>query len=219
MSDTIITALISAITVIVSIFFKDYISKRPKKGTVVSIEDRSMFYLEMDKICNVIRESLEADGAYLAYFHNGGVFANGISMDKFTVVGEDYNQYIKLSSYKKAYYATMINYISYVYHRLLTNNRYNACTGLPCGDNCVNLVNGLCPSNQDVVADISFRNDLIKRKVSSIYMYLIKDPVSDKPIGFFALEYISKYIMTEFDESKVWKHQNKLSKLLNMTVL
>lgn len=214
-----ITASISSVTVIVSIWFTDYIKRRPKKGTIISPEDRSMFYLEMDKTCNLIRESLEADGSYLAYFHNGGFFGNGISMDKFTVVGEDYNQYVKLSSYKKAYSATMINYISYAYHRLLTNNRYYACTGLPCGTEC-RKENGLeCKDKQDVVADLSFRNDLLKRKISSLYMYIIKDPVTDKPIGFFALEYISKYIMTDADESKVWKHQNKLSRLLNMTVL
>lgn len=215
----IITAIISSITVFLSIWYTQHLQNKNKKINRISMEDKSMFYLEMDKTCSVIRESLNADGSYLAYFHNGGVFSNGISMDKFTVVGEDYNQYIKLSSYKKAYYATMINYISYAYHRLLNNSRYFACTGLPCGDSCHQMKEGTCNNDQDIVADISFRNDLIKRKVSSIFMYLIKDPVTDKPIGFFALEYISKYTMTELDETRIWKHQNKLSRLLNMTVL
>lgn len=216
---TVITALISSITVLLSIWFKDFISNRNTKRNTLKPEDKSMFYLEMDKTCNLIRESLDADGSYLAYFHNGGTFGNGISMDKFTVVGEDYNEYIKASSYKKHYYATMINYMAYAYHRLLINNRYYACTGIPCGNACLVEGGGSCKEDQDIVADLSFKNDLIKRRVSSIYMYLIKDPVSDKPIGFFALEYISKYVMTDPDESKVWKHQNKLSKLLNMTVL
>ena len=214
----ILTVVISSITVILSVWYKDYLSKRPKH-IPVSMEDKSMFYLEMDKTCSLIRESLNADGSYLAYFHNGGMFANGIAMDKFTVVGEDYNQYIKTSSYKKMYYATMINYISYAYHRLLTTNRYTACSGLPCGSDCLSDAGKSCVFNLDIVADLSFKNDLLKRKISSVHMFLMKDPVTDKPIGFFTLEYINKYIMTDLDESKIWKYQNKLSNLLNMTVL
>ena len=214
----IITALVSSITVLASIWYKDYLSKH-SHNSKLSIQDKGMFYLEMDKTCNIIRESLNADGSYLAYFHNGGSFSNGISMDKFTVVGEDYNQYIRGLSYKKLYYATMINYISYAYLRLLTNSRYKACTGIPCGDTCGYKNGKDCSFGHDIVADISFKNDLMKRNISSIYMFVIKDPISDKPIGFFALEYIGKYEMTKVDESEIWKHQNKLSKLLNMTVL
>lgn len=193
-----LTALLSAATVIFVTWYKDYLSKKGKSK--ISIEDKSMFYLEMDKTCSVIRKSLNADGAYLAYFHNGGSFANGITMDKFTVVGEDYNEFIRCQSYKKVYYATMINYVSYAYHRLLLDNRYYI-------------------SNVDDSPDLSYKNDLIKRKVTSAYMFLIKDPITDKPIGFFVIEYISKYDMTKVDEVEIWKHQNNLSKLLNMTVL
>lgn len=194
----IFTAILSALTVFISIWYKDHLSKRTKNK--ISIEDKSMFYLEMDKTCSLIRKSLNADGAYLAYFHNGGSFANGITMDKFTVVGEDYNEFIRCQSYKKVYYATMINYISYAYHRLLLDNRYYI-------------------TDVDNSPDLSFKNDLIKRKVASAYMFVIKDPTNDKPIGFFVIEYISKYEMTKLDEVEIWKHQNSLSKLLNMTVL
>jgi hypothetical protein len=69
------------------------------------------------------------------------------------------------------------------------------------------------------MSDLSFKSDLTKRNITSIYMFLIKDPISDKPIGFFGLEYILKFDMPKFNESEIWKHQNKLSKLLNMTVL
>lgn len=197
---TIITATISSITVLIAIWYKDYLNKRNAIKNTISREDKSMFYLEMDKTCNLIRESLKADGSYLAYFHNGGVFTNGITMDKFTVVGEDYNEIIHCQSYKKWYYATMINYISYGYHRLLTTGRYGA-------------------FNIEDVSDLSFKNDLIKRKIKSFYMFLIKDPVTDKPVGFFSLEYINSFDLPKFHESEIWKHQNKLSRLLSMTVL
>lgn len=183
-----------------SIWFKDYIEKKSKLKSAISREDKSLFYLEMDKTCNVIREFLKADGSYLAYFHNGGTFTNGIPMDKFTVVGEDYNEIIHCQSYKKIYYSTMINYFAYAYHRLLTTGRYGA-------------------FNINDVSDLSFRSDMIKRRVNSFYMFLIKDPVSDKPIGFFVLEYTNSFELPKFHESEIWKHQNKLSRLLNMTVL
>ena len=215
----IVTALLSSLTVLFSIWYKKYLDDRHKLKHTISSEDKSMFYLEMDKTCNVIRESLKADGSYLAYFHNGGIFSNGITMDKFTVVGEDYNERIQSQSYKKLYYATMINYIAYAYHRLLTTGRYKGCTGVPCGDNCLHITGGICDSGLDIVSDISFKNDLIKRRVGTIYMFIIKDPTTDKPIGFFTLEYMSKYILNKSDESDIWKHQNKLSRLLNMTVL
>lgn len=198
----IITSVLSSVTVLASIWYKDYyIARKLKaKSNAISMQDKSMFYLEMDKTCGVIREALYADGTYLAYFHNGGVFANGIAMDKFTVVGEDYNEKIHCSNYKKTYYATMINYMSYAYHRLLTNNRYYV------------------PIVADV-SDLSFKDDLSRRKVSSMYMFLIKDPITDKPIGFFAVEYVKPYTFDKINESEIWKHQNKLSRLLNMTVL
>jgi hypothetical protein len=213
----ILTSVISSATVLTSIWFKIYLDKRKITNNLVSREDKSLFYLEMDQVCSSIRESVSADGSYLAYFHNGGMFTNGIAMDKFTVVGEDYNQYVKFSSYKKLYAAIMINYIAYAYHRLLTNNKYQACSTLPCGDNC--KAPNSCDLRQEVVADLSFRNDLIKRKISNVYMYLIKDPKTEKPIGFFALEYINSHVMNDTDDSKIWKHQNKLSRLLSMTVL
>jgi hypothetical protein len=183
-----------------SIWLKDYLVHRHVKKNTPTPTDKSMFYLEIDKICNEIRESVKADGAYLAYFHNGGVFANGIAMDKFTVVGEDYNDLLACSNYKRQYTAMMINYITYAYHRLLVSNKYGE-------------------DNVDEVSDLTFRNDLKLRYINSVYMFLIKNPITDKPIGFFALEYINPYTMNQSDEVAVWKQQNKLSRLLNMTVL
>lgn len=194
------TAIISAITVIFSIWYKDYLTRKYKDRHTVNTKDKSMFYIEMDKTCSTIRKLVNADGSYLAYFHNGGTFNNGISMDKFTVVGEDYNTALKDSYYKKLYYATMINYMSFTYHKLIIENKY-----------AVAFVNNL--------PDLSFKNDLIKRGVKSILLFLIKDPITEKPIGFFALEFVNYVDVSKIEEGDIWKYQNKLSRLLNMTVL
>lgn len=215
---TIITAAISSITVLLSIWYREYLQRKNKQKNTISPSDRSMFYLEMDKVCSSIRISSRASASYIAYFHNGGVFSNGITMDKFTVVGEDYNDQMKIG-YKKIYSGTMINYIAYAYHRLLMNNRYYACTGLPCGSECLKDKGLECKKGNDVVSDLSFRHDLIKRGAAAIRMFLIKDPVSDKPIGFFALEFGESFNFSSLDTSEIWKHETKLARLLNMTVL
>ena len=196
----IITGLFSTIGVLASGWAKVYFAERAKRKNTPSIEDKSMCYLEMDKICASIRNNLKADGAYLAYFHNGGTFGNGISMDKFTVVGEDYNDIIKSPAYKKSYSATMINYLSYAYHRLLVDNRFIV-------------------EDTEFLSDISFKSDVVRRNVYSLYMYIIKDPITDKPIGFFSLEYVNPYVMTANQETEIWKQQNRISKLLNITVI
>lgn len=196
----ILTGMFSTIGIIASGWATHYFRRRYAKKNTPSMEDKSMCYLEMDKICSSIRTSVGADGSYLAYFHNGGVFSNGIAMDKFTVVGEDYNSRVRCQSYKKSYSAMMINYMPYAYHRLLVDNKH--------------LVDNI----EDMV-DLTYKGDLIKRKISSMYMYLIKDPVSDKPIGFFGLEYVDRYVLTSVEEMNIWKQQNRISKLLNITVL
>lgn len=194
--ENILPVIVSSITVILAIWYKDKLLNKRKK---LNPEDKSVFYLEMDKICASIRRSLNANGTYLAYFHNGGTFTNGINMDKFTVVGEDYDDQIRSSSYKRTYYATMINYIAYAYHRLLIDNRY------------------YIPSTESLTVDLSLKADLCKRRIVSSYMFLIKDPVKDTPVGFFVVEYMNHTELS--NESEIWKYQNKLSKLLNMTVL
>lgn len=196
---TIITAIISSITVLSSIWYREYLQKRSKENSAVSAQDKSLFYLEIDKICGTIRNNVSADAVYIAYFHNGGIFSNGVTMDKFTVVGEDYSDKSCILSYKKQYSGMMINYMPYSYHRLLIDNKYSF-------------------NVKFETTDISFKKDLIRRKMSCVYMFLIKDPVSDKPLGFFAIEF-SKENDHPINESIVWKYQNKLARLLNMTVM
>jgi len=193
-------ALITAVTTILTIVIKEVIIPRINKKTPIADKDKSMFYLEMDVTCSKMRKELNADGVYIAYFHNGGYFSNGISMDKFTVVGEDYNTLIRNPSYKKSYAQTMISYISYAYHRMLVDNIYCACT-------------------LKDIADISYKNDLQKRGVASTYSFIIRDVNTDKPIGFVSLEFTEEVVLDSIGRNNIWKRRIELSRLLNMTVL
>ena len=80
-----------------------YLSKEHKsKRSRISKLDKSLYYIEFN-----IRNALKCDGVYIAYFHNGGNFINGISMDKYSVVGEDYSP--NLNSYKAIYKDKLVN--------------------------------------------------------------------------------------------------------------
>lgn len=193
-----IIVLLTSLSTLFAIWLKNYydIIKLKNKANPVSRECKSKYYIEMDRICSIIRTALSSNSVYIAYFHNGGSFGNGIAMDKFTVVGEDY-AYDSVYSYKRNYTNTMVNHISYAYHKLITKGRYKADIG-------------------SIVHDLSFKQDLIGRNNQSIAMYIIKDPTNDLPIGFIAIEFAN--INSDIEESVVWKHTNHLYRLLNMSV-
>ena len=88
-------AILNLIGVIVSsigvVFVKEWIAKKRRKVITNLLASKAECWMQLDKIASNIRESLNAKGVYVAYFHNGGKFCNGINMDKFTVIAEDYD--------------------------------------------------------------------------------------------------------------------------------
>ena len=88
-------AILNLIGVIVSsigvVFVKEWIAKKRRKVVTNLLTSKAECWMQLDKIASNIRESLNAKGVYIAYFHNGGKFCNGINMDKFTVIAEDYD--------------------------------------------------------------------------------------------------------------------------------
>ena len=85
----IIVAIITSISTIAGIYLKEWLFPK-RKEQKLTIE-KSNCYIELDKICASIRDTIHANAVYIAYFHNGGHFINGVEMDKYTVVGEDYD--------------------------------------------------------------------------------------------------------------------------------
>jgi len=187
------TIVVTSIATVCTIWFKDYYIKRKVEKLKMSPIDKSEFFIKLTKICGQIKTDLNANGVFIAYFHNGDYFKNGLSIDKFTVVAEDYDAKIKIS-YISKYQIITINYINYLYHRLLTDGRcYN--------ENIPEL---------DMI-DNTYKEDLIKRKVTSSYSFLIKDD-NEKPIGFISIEYNQLFDFKKEYESAIWKHQLSISK-------
>ena len=155
--------IITNLFTLTTIWFREYWIKKQLSKTILSPIDRSDLFIKLTQICGQIREDLKANGVYIAYFHNGDHFKNGMSIDKFTVVAEDYDNKIK-GGYIGKYQMITINYINYLYHRLLTDGR---CYKEDIGE-------------LDMI-DSNYKEDLIKRKVYSIYSFLFKD-VDEKPV-------------------------------------
>lgn len=171
---------------------------KTKKKHVPTI-DKSLYYMELDKISFDIRNTLKAQGVYIAYFHNGGNFINGIPMDKYTVVGEDYTA--RLTSYKSQYKDRLVNNFPYLFHNLIANNRHYI--------NCV---------LKDESHDKSYKDDLLNRNINSAYTFLIKDPIKKTPLGFISIEYQESDCFDTTKEGIIWKYQNDIANILNMNI-
>lgn len=195
-----LTAIIVCVITMLSTLISVYLKERffPKLERQVLTVDKSTFYLKLDTICHTIKEAVKADGVYIAYFHNGGHFINGVGMDKYTVVGEDYQEDMK--SYKTQYRDVMVNNFSYLFHNLLVSNR--------------NYIHDISKNSSQ---DKAYKEDLKNRNINSTYTFLIKDVIKETPIGFISIEYKNINSFSVESEAYIWKHQNAISNLLNMT--
>lgn len=190
----IIVALITSFTTLASVYLRDLLFPKLRKQSLTI--NKSNSYIELDKICANIRDTLKSKAVYIAYFHNGSHFITGVCMDKYTVVAEDYDSGI--SSYKKNYKDTLVNNFPYLFHNLLVRNRHYI-------DNI----------NTHKFQDRCYKEDLERRNIQSAYTFLIKDPIKGSPIGFISLEYDKPCGFNKDDEKYIWKRENTIANLLS----
>lgn len=191
----IIVAIITSISTIAGIYLKEWLFPK-RKEQKLTIE-KSNCYIELDKICASIRDTVHANAVYIAYFHNGSHFINGVEMDKYTVVGEDYDCCVV--SYKKSFKDVLVNNFPYLFHNLLVRNRHY------CND-----------VSKYKFQDRCYKDELESRSMKSAYTFLIKDPIKETPIGFISLEYNIVEGFNPDDEKYIWKKQNTIANLLNL---
>lgn len=190
-----LTVLITSATTLICVYLKEYFF--PKKKQQKLTINKSNCYIELDRICAAIRDICKAQSVYIAYFHNGGHFINGVEMDKYTVVGEDYGD--DLESHKKYGKDILVTNFPYLFHNLLVRNRHY-----------------IDDVNEHYFHDKCYKDDLKRRNALSAYTFLIKDPISELPLGFISLEFDIVKGFNEDDEAEIWKKQNKIANLLNM---
>ena len=198
----IITQLIPHISTIIialgSIWLRDYIIARKLNSKKISPITKSELFIQLTKICGEVKTDLKASGVYIAYFHNGDYYKNGLSIDKFTVVAEDYDETIK-QPYICKYQNINVSYISYLYHRLLVNSRCYK-VDIP------NLT----------MIDTVYKQDCLNRGVLSTYNFLITDD-RQTPIGFISLEYTYEFTFKQEMEQFIWKHQMNIQRKIKDT--
>lgn len=202
MNDVLI-AILNLIGVIVSsigvVWIKDKLAKRKNKLISDTYSHKAECWMLLDKIASNIREELKMKGVYIAYFHNGGKFCNGINMDKFTVIAEDYDISIT-KSYKASYKNVLTSLIPYTILRLYRDGKY------------VFRMSELTKYHSNAyVADLKQRN--CKTAIS----ILIKDLKTDIPIGFLSVESEFDFQPTDTIMNILWKNHNRISR--NMTMI
>ena len=191
--ENVIMLVIAQIFTLFTIWLREYYIKKRLNSDKYSPVCKSELFIQLTQICGEIKDDLKANGVYIAYFHNGDYYKNGMSIDKFTVVAEDYDEKIG-KPYIGKYQNINMSYISYLYHRLLTDDR---CYKIDIPN--LNMI------------DSVYKQDCLDRNVKSAYSFLIKDD-KELPIGFISIEYTYEFNFVKEMESFIWKHQLSTSR-------
>lgn len=191
----VVTALITSFAMLAGIYLKDWLFPKLRKQELTI--EKSNCYIELDKTCANIRDTLKANAVYIAYFHNGGRFINGVNMDKYTVIAEDYDSCC--NSFKKNFKDVLVNNFAFLFHDLLVRNRHF-----------------ITDIDTHKFQDKCYKEDLDNRNMKSAYTFIIKDPIKNTPLGFISIEYAIPNGFNVNDEKHIWKNQNTIANLLNM---
>ncbi len=196
-------ALLNVLGVIISsvgvVALKEWIAKRKRQAHENLHINKTECWMQLDKITSNIRETLNAKGIFIAYFHNGGKFCNDLNMDKFTVIAEDYDITIK-ESYKRRYNNVLTSLMPYIILRLYRDGKYI-----------------LRMSNVTKYYSTTYINDLKDRGINTAVSILIRDLITDMPIGFLSVEFAEDFEPTQDYMTTLWKNHNRISR--NMTMI
>lgn len=162
---TIIVAFIPAIFSILAIYVKHRLDTKKPRIT----EDIINNTIHLDKICFIIRKTLNADGVFIAQYHNGGKYLTGLNMLKYTVISEDCN--VNINTYRNIS-DKLVNNISYLIHRLIVDSKYI----------CENV-------NSNLAVDRYYKDKLLSRNIQNAYTFAVVNPINHKHLGFISVEY------------------------------
>lgn len=197
-------AILNLIGVIVSsigvVFVKEWIAKKRRKVVTNLLISKAECWMQLDKIASNIRESLNAKGVYIAYFHNGDKFCNGINMNKFTVIAEDYDISIT-DSYKNRYKHVLTSIMPYTILRLYRDSKY------------IFRMSALTKYHSNM-----YVGDLRSRGCNTAISILIRDLKTDMPIGFLSAEFELDFEPDAEIMQIFWKNHNRISRNMTMVI-
>lgn len=186
--------LIGIVAVLHKLFAKTAPIKPSTPKTHISIKSASLYDTEIYRVVKQIQQEVNASKVIIARFHNGGVFRNGLDMEKFSIthetpLGSDFPLQDKCVAVLNSRYASAFLHLA------------------TCGDYCISDIED-CP-------DPNFKQDMRHYGFKSTYLFLIKQfDGSDE--GFIGLNFRETKVLNQEQRNKVENHIPRLLGLLNM---
>jgi hypothetical protein len=187
------TAIFYICTVARRVFDKEERSLFPFEAS--NIKDDAVYNVQIDRLINKLKYDTRADKVFLCRFHNGGRFANGFAMKKFTMTNETHGSIAKCMRDR---------------WRDVINSHYAEVI-------MQTLVLGVYIANaQDECTDFNFRQDMmIKNSFNSIYIYALKQ-FDGREEGFVGLCFADTKILTDEEKDRAEMALPELIGLINM---
>jgi hypothetical protein len=172
-------------------------------GSDLSLRQTSHYETAIYDIIRQLRIEFTASDVYIARFHNGGNFANGTRMKKFSVTyGIAVSQQKELLKYR--FYDKFCSHWADMIDELLVQGDY------------------IKPDVKDEVLcrDVNFRRDMTFYNFESVYIFLIYQPDAAKtPEGFLAINFGKYRLLTKEEQDRIKEDLPKLVALMNLTTV
>jgi hypothetical protein len=167
----------------------------PVKASPVSLKVQSEYNLLLARLLVKIRTDLNCCNVLVARFHNGGIFNNGLHMEKFSVYSETPSDLCPIM--QDGYRDIFNTRYPEVFSHLVVWGEY------------------IC-ADVDDCTDINFRNDAKKCGYGSVNLFLVKQ-LDGTEEGFIGVNYRETHVMTLEERSKVTSELPSIRGFLNMT--
>ncbi len=195
----IIFILIAAIFLALGIVVYKLIIKVEKKEKQthikVAIKKASTYDASLKVLLYNLKSSVNATKIIVARFHNGGNFANGYEMKKFSVTHETPGgTCVPLMDKQVA----------------VLNSRYSEAIL------CLVSTEGYFISDVDDCLDLTFKHDMKEYGFKATYLFLIKQ-LDGTEEGFIGVDFNHTHVMSKEDRDKVREQLANVLSVLNMT--
>lgn len=189
----IVGALTSGIFTLINTWYQNRLNRKGKKKTTKYLYSVAQYNYHLNKTLFNIRNQLGASDIFLARFHNGGQFINGLKIDKFSITNE--SPRMNCEPVQHDFENVMFSRYSRTISTLLYSNRFEV------------------PNTQ---GEDGLPRDIAQKGYRSMYVFLIKG-LDDIPAGFVAVLFKNQTDLTEDQRQIVESHHNTILNYVNHT--
>lgn len=189
----IVGALTSGLFSIANTWYSNKLKKKGKKRTQEYLYSIAQYNYNLNRTLFCIRNKLNASNIFLARFHNGGQFINGMKIDKFSITNESPSNNTK--ALQKDYENVMFTRYSKTISNLLYTDKFY----IP-----------------DTEKQEGFPLEVNQRGYQSLYLFLIKG-IDQIPAGFVAILFENKTMLESEQKQIVESYHNQILNYVNHT--